>query len=139
MKLFKFLLLLALWLAGSQAEAQLFVKNDTKKVIYVSIAFQDGKAKISKGWFAVHPNSEKLVMQTVPEGKIYYCATYKTKNMNYEWGGEHNFIVNRMASFRVDNRNAEAKMAYNPAFEMAPFAEHQRMGDAKEVIAFVKI
>ncbi len=116
--------LLAAAFAPASARADFRLCNNTNTRVSVAIAYTDGKAWLSEGWWNLRPTACETLLRGPLAAQFYYV--YAMDERGGEWKGKA-FMCTRDREFRVDGRED----CFARGYERTGFFEIDTGRDAK--------
>lgn len=88
-------------LAASSARADFRLCNNTTGRVSVSLAYTDGEAWVSEGWWNLKPSACETLLRGPLAAQFYYV--YAMDERGGEWKGK-SFMCTRDREFKIDGR-----------------------------------
>ena len=123
-RLFGFLLLTFAGLAATPAAADFRLCNNTTNRVSVSLAYTDGDAWVSEGWWNLKPSACETLLRGPLAAEFYYV--YAMDEKGGEWKGKA-FMCTRDREFKIDGR----ENCYVRGFDRTGFFEVDTGKDAR--------
>ena len=92
----------ALLLASGAARADFRLCNNTGNRVSIALAYTDGEAWVSEGWWNVKPNGCETLVRGALAAQFYYA--YAMDERGGEWKGKA-FMCTRDREFKINGRN----------------------------------
>lgn len=91
----------AAMVAGSPARADFRLCNNTANRVSIALAYTDGEAWVSEGWWNVKPNGCETLVRGALAAQFYYA--YAMDERGGEWKGKA-FMCTRDREFKINGR-----------------------------------
>lgn len=88
--------------SSGSARADFRLCNNTANRVSISLAYTDGEAWVSEGWWNVKPNGCETLVRGALAAQFYYA--YAMDERGGEWKGKA-FMCTRDREFKINGRN----------------------------------
>ena len=109
---------------GGPALADFRLCNNTASRVSIALAYTDGEAWVSEGWWNVKPNGCETLVRGALAAQFYYA--YAMDERGGEWKGKA-FMCTRDREFKINGRNE----CFTRVFYVTGFFEIYTGKDAK--------